>query len=312
MTRCVHGESHLDEISCEVLRRMIREVADFCGIHVVTYAIMPNHFHVLIQIPQKIPLSDAELVRRYRILHPKPTRFQLLRIEVIEDWLKRNTLEGMAWREQQLALMNDVSAYMKLLKQRFTQWFNANHGKFGTLWAERFKSVLVETGSNALRTMAAYIDLNAVRKGLVDDPKDYRFCGYSEALAGSHKARAGLALVCEQSSWRATLAEYRLLLFATGAAPREKGHVIDDAAFQAVMDAEGELPLATLLRHRWRYFSAGTALGSVAFVMKVRQEFAPKSKSGQSLSPHAKPAPTPWGGWATFHRVNRRAQDEQS
>lgn len=32
--------------------------------------------------------------------------------------------------------------------------------------------------NTALLTMAAYIDLNAVRAGIVADPKDYRYCGY--------------------------------------------------------------------------------------------------------------------------------------
>jgi hypothetical protein len=72
---------------------------------------------------------------------------------------------------------------MKVLKQRFSVWYNRSHERFGTLWAERFKSVLVEGKGNALQTVAAYIDLNPVRAGLVEDPKDYRFCGYAEAVA---------------------------------------------------------------------------------------------------------------------------------
>ena len=40
---------------------------------------------------------------------------------------------------------------------------------------ERFKSVLVGDSKGALSTVAAYIDLNAVRAGIVTDPKDYRF-----------------------------------------------------------------------------------------------------------------------------------------
>jgi hypothetical protein len=40
--------------------------------------------------------------------------------------------------------------------------------------------------------MAAYIDLNAVRGGLVEDPKDYRWCGYAEAVSGSRRAQRGL------------------------------------------------------------------------------------------------------------------------
>ena len=68
--------------------------------------------------------------------------------------------------------MGDVSAFMKELKQRFSIWFNRSHKRFGTLWAERFKSVLIENAASALRTVAAYIDLNPVRAGLVEDPKE--------------------------------------------------------------------------------------------------------------------------------------------
>jgi hypothetical protein len=41
---------------------------------------------------------------------------------------------------------------------------------------------MVEDGE-ALRTISAYLDLNPVRAGLVDDPKDYRWGGYAEAMA---------------------------------------------------------------------------------------------------------------------------------
>ena len=35
----------------------------------------------------------------------------------------------------------------------------------------------------AVATVAAYIVLNPVRAGLCADPKEYRYCGYAEALA---------------------------------------------------------------------------------------------------------------------------------
>ena len=77
----------------------------------------------------------------------------------------------------------DLSLFVKEVKERFSRWFNKKNDRCGTLWMDRFKSVLVEDGE-ALRTMSAYIDLNAVRAGMVEDPKDYRWCGYAEAVAG--------------------------------------------------------------------------------------------------------------------------------
>lgn len=70
--------------------------------------------------------------------------------------------------------MHDLSEFMKGLLIRFTRWFNRTHSRSGTLWEERFKSVIVESGM-AARTMAAYIDLNPVRAGMVEDPADYRW-----------------------------------------------------------------------------------------------------------------------------------------
>ena len=78
---------------------------------------------------------------------------------------------------------------MKPLKQCFTRWFNREQDRRGTLWEERFKSVLVEDG-HAARVMAAYIDLNPVRAGMVEHPKDYRWSSYGEAVGGKQRARA--------------------------------------------------------------------------------------------------------------------------
>jgi hypothetical protein len=77
---------------------------------------------------------------------------------------------------------------------RFTKWYNWRKHRDGCLWAQKFRSVLVE-GGLAARTVAAYIDLNPVRAGIVEDPKDYRWSGYGEAVAGLRRAREGLRLL---------------------------------------------------------------------------------------------------------------------
>ena len=88
ITRVVNGERLLDEPAREVLRKQLWQVAEFCGVHIHTYAILSNHFHVLLMVPQRAPLSDAELLRRYRRLYPTPTKFQAARLDVIEAELR--------------------------------------------------------------------------------------------------------------------------------------------------------------------------------------------------------------------------------
>jgi hypothetical protein len=90
----------------------------------------------------------------------------------------------------------DLSEFMKSLLERFTKRFNRTHSRSGKLWEDRFKSVIVGSGV-AARRMAAYIDLNPVRAGMVKDPADYRWSSYGEAVGGgkkgnSKKAREGL------------------------------------------------------------------------------------------------------------------------
>ena len=46
--------------------------------------------------------------------------------------------------------MYDLGEFMKTLKQRLTQSYNGQHGRKGTLWEERYKSILVEGSANAL------------------------------------------------------------------------------------------------------------------------------------------------------------------
>ena len=300
MSKTVNGERLFDDTGKEILRRQLWLVAEFCGVQILTYAILSNHFHVLVQVPQKAAVADAELLRRYRLLHPKPTRYQTARLDVIKAALTADpeanpeaTALADAWRQRQLALVGDVSAFMKLLKQRFAIWFNKTHQRFGPLWCDRFKSVLVEGNSRLLETMAAYIDLNPVRAGLVTDPKDYRFCGYAEAVAGHKPARLGLQAI-HGADWATTQAGYRQALFGTAAGPREQGAVITPEAFTKVVQEGGRLPLATVLRCRIRYFNDGAVLGCRAFVEQHLRAYRTRQHRRKRTAPRPLPAFTDW------------------
>jgi putative transposase len=268
VTRTVNGERLLEQTDKEYLRTLLWRIADYCGVQILTFAILSNHFHVLVRIPKRVTVSDAELLRRYEVLYPRASKFQPLSPSRIRVILDQNGPEAEAWRRQQQQLMGDVSNFLKLLKQRFSIWFNERHDRFGTLWSERFKSVLVEPGV-ALRIVAAYIDLNCVRAGLAADPKDYRFCGYAEAVAGNTGAQAGLAFVYGKP-WSDTSPEYRVYLFGTGAIPIDGRATISNEHFEKVMRAGGALSVAELIRCKVRFFVHGGILGSSMFVSEAQ------------------------------------------
>ncbi len=260
MSRIVGGQMLLGDREKEVLRRLLWRVADFSGVEVLTYSIMSNHFHVLVRVPEKDrAVSDAELLRRFKVLYPKPTRYQTASFARLESALREGTEEAVAVRAQLLARMHDLSEFMKTLKQRFSIWYNRNHdNRLGTLWMDRFKSVLVEGKGNPLQTMAAYIDLNPVRAGLVEDPKDYRWCGYAEAVAGHLKAQRGLEVVWAtyaSGGMRDTGGEIR----DTGGELRDRGGEMRDAG-SGVRDAGGGARLkSALAAHRSLIFGKGAS-----------------------------------------------------
>lgn len=307
MTRTVNGERLFDATAKEVLRKQLWQVADYCGVQILTYAILANHFHVLVRVPLKTALPDAELLRRYNVLYPKPTRYQAIRLSVIRQQLATDCHAATTWRKRQLALMGDISPFMKLVKQRFSIWFNKSHHRYGTLWAERFKSVLAEPNGRVLGTMAAYIDLNCVRADLAQDPKDYRFCGYAEAVAGFTTAQSGLMSVFGGQNWPETQAGYRQILFGTAGLPREARGRIPDEKIQEVLEAGGKLPLATVLRCRVRYFTDGAVLGSNAFVALHLAAHRKRTSRLRNNSPHALPPLTDWGELTTLRKPRRSA-----
>jgi REP element-mobilizing transposase RayT len=309
MSRTVGNAFLFEDREKEVLRKMIWQVADFCGVEVLTYCIMSNHFHVLIRVPCVDSVSDAELLRRFKVLYPKPTKYQVASFAEVERLLKSGSEDAAEVRQQLLARMGDLSEFMKTVKQRFSIWYNRHHGnRVGTLWADRFKSVLVEGQGNPLQTMAAYIDLNPVRAGIVEDPKDYRFCGYAEAVSGAQRAQSGLIQIwsdrganCVSSALRA----HRLLIFGKHASGVGLSDMTRDRALKVLNEEEGHLPKAVMLRCRVRYFTDGAILGSAEFVRGFVEPW--QMERGRKHPPKVNALRgSGWGGLAVIRGLRRQ------
>ena len=162
--------------------------------------------------------------------------------------------------------------------------------------------------------MAAYIDLNPVREGMVADPGEYRWSSYGEAMGGGavgngRKARAGLvrALMAHKGyaadarHWAGQVSKsYRMLLLEAGKEQVServgadgdlevrvtrkgmKKSVVDEEMLQ--LQRRRDVALAKMLRFRVRYFTDGVVIGSREFVNEVfvgmRERFGPNRKDG--------------------------------
>ncbi len=281
MSRIVGGQRLLGDLEKEKLRQLLRQQAEFCGIQIITYCFLANHFHILVRVPAGEEASDARLVERARDFYGSNNLY----VETLQRALKRDGNLPEDLRGALSSRMADVSVFMKELKQRFSKWYNRKHDRYGTLWAERFKSVLIEDVPSTMETVAAYIDLNPVRAGLVCDPKDYRWCGYAEAVAGNSRAREGLMDFSQSKDWKEAARAYReLLLVKSERAGRSGKEELSAEVIRKSLEREGELSLGEVLRLRVRYFSDGVVLGSRNYVnevfMEFRERFGPRRKSG--------------------------------
>ena len=91
---------------------MLQKMAGFCGMEVITYCMMSNHFHVLVLVPTPQQLTDAQLLERLEGLYGARGTLTLLAREAmtqrgkIDEDIRRKLLER----------MGDVSAFIKELK----------------------------------------------------------------------------------------------------------------------------------------------------------------------------------------------------
>lgn len=285
----------------------------------LSYCLMCNHVHLLLEVPPMKAggLSDAELLERLRAIYSEAFVAEVAKelLDAREKVEAGMGDEGLVSRihERFTYRMHDLAEFMKVLLLRFTRWFNHKHERTGVLWESRFKSVLVEEGI-AAKTMAAYIDLNPVRAGMVADPAEYRWSSYGEAIGGGamgngKKARAGLVRAlrahkgweADAEHWGEVAREYRMILLEEGEEKLEEGisregelevkrvrkglKAAETARELARLDGGGrDIPLARMLRHRVRYFTAAGVVGSRGFVEEVflgcREKFGPKRKTG--------------------------------
>ena len=262
-------------------RDLLRRAEAFSGVRVLTWCILDNHFHILVHItePPEERLSEKVVLDRCSRLYSKDEMLAIR--EAVNRFRKQcgdreqGNAAVMRFLQRYVSRMHNLSEFMKTLKHRFTRWFNGTHDRVGTLWESRFKSVLVEGEWKSAFKVAAYVDLNAVRAGLVDDPAEYEWCGYAEAVGGDARARKGLAHLLmeygESGDWRSVSRHYRMVMFGIGEERYDdEGKVlrrgVSPEALEEVERSGGKIPLYVLLRKKVRYFTDGLIVGSSDFV----------------------------------------------
>jgi len=278
MSRVIEGRFIFETEEKRFFHYLMRKLEKFMGVRILTYCIMSNHFHILLEVADNKDIGDDEILKRIHTFYPKNKAMEIQeeydQCRIAEKVLKNNK-PIQFWRTRYLNRMGNLSNFGKELKERFSTWYNEKVDRRGPLWMERFKSVLIEDSDLALSTISAYIDLNPVRAGMVKDPHEYRYCGYGEAVGGESTARSGICALAQvvrrdnkRPNWNDSAALYRRHLFGAG-----DGKGIDPKRVKEVFEVDGKLSAQELLCCRVRYFSDGLAIGGKSFINQVFKEY---------------------------------------
>jgi putative transposase len=241
----------LQDLGCR--RQLIELIEKFSRVYccqVVAFCIMGNHYHLLVKMDAPSSVDRAFLRSRASFLYSDGALDQWL------DW---------QWRRFEERIF-DVSALMSNIQAAFTRWYNENHNRRGSFWAERFKSTLIETAEGVLEC-AAYIELNPVRAKIVTQPEDYE--GSSLFFRELKKDRWLMPLgdFVETNSSRSARYEYKNYIYYRGVFPTKGQKTKGTIPLQLALAerANGYKTRGAFLK-RLRYFVDGVVLGSQEYV----------------------------------------------
>ncbi len=150
-----------------------------------------------------------------------------------------------------------------------------------------------------------------MRAGLVEDPKDYRFCGYAEAVAGSARAEDGLARVWaahEAPAWRTqvsvtdVLRDHRASMGGRLAADAAMAGGRRAELLRRLREGKTELSRAEVLRCRVRYLTDGVVLGRREFVASLAADWGRRERFKRPVFPRPMSG-CDWGDLVTLRRL---------
>jgi REP element-mobilizing transposase RayT len=210
VSRCVRraflcGKDPLTGFDFEHRRQWIVDrinlLAEVFAVDVCAYAVMSNHYHVVLYIDsdQCRRWTDREVALRWCRIFSGPL--------LVQRWLDGESLSAAecdrvsqfieVWRQRLISL----SWYMRCLNEAIARLANQEDRCTGRFWEGRFKSQAL-LDEKALLACMAYVDLNPIRATMaktpersdftsiqqrIKHPKDHglrRFAGHSDDLDG--------------------------------------------------------------------------------------------------------------------------------
>nr|WP_320115709.1 transposase [uncultured Desulfuromonas sp.] len=185
VSRCVRraflcGVDHITGQSYEHRREWvagrIQQLASIFTIDVAAYAIMHNHYHIVVRVDNErvADLTTAEVIERWSKLYSGPL---LIRRYLSNQ--REHMTQGELFQVEKLAdtyrqRLCDLSWFMKNLNEHISRRANAEEDVRGHFWESRYKCQAL-LDEPALLAAMAYVDLNPIRAAIAETPEESEY-----------------------------------------------------------------------------------------------------------------------------------------
>jgi REP element-mobilizing transposase RayT len=151
----------------------IKHLASIFAIHICAYAVMSNHYHLVLFVNEgeANAWDDDDVFARWKELFPTDA-------QAINTYSKKEADQKLAlWRRR----LMDISWFMRCLNETIARHSNKEDETKGRFWEGRFKSqALLDEG--ALLSAMVYVDLNPIRANIAKSPETSDFTSIQDRL----------------------------------------------------------------------------------------------------------------------------------
>lgn len=276
-----------DPTCAEELRRLCQFYTRAYQCRPGALQILPEQFHLPVQFDAYRPLSQSDLMAFIPLFYPGRYR----------PWKKWGSAE---WARFNRRIFNP-SELMRNILMAFAVWYNKRNSRRGAFWAGRHASTVTDN----LREAVLYVELAAVRRGLVQQAEDWEWGSAKMRKEGTDKWLIALEELLVKPDRTQALRAYWKDLAWRGSKPGSDGDPLMPA--QWIRELEAETRRAQL--ERGAYLSQipaityGRAVGSRQLVERRLAEF---QKEGALLN---RSEPIPLGFAALFSLLAPKPQE---
>jgi len=168
----------------------LRELSEIFAIEVCAYAVMSNHYHVVLKVNNEYSeqMPDDEVIERWMQLFNGNVLIQRYlnnecktqgELDKVQETIK-------CWRER----LSDISWFMRCLNETIARRANAEDNCSGRFWEGRFKSQALLNDQAVLSCMA-YVDLNPIRAGIADSLDESEFTSIEQRVRDGVRCEVG-------------------------------------------------------------------------------------------------------------------------